>query len=248
MKIQIDEISFHYEIFGQGKPLVILHGLAGNTSTMTTVFEPIFEGNSKIQRIYVDLPGMGESRAPLEFAYSERILSALTDFIQQVVNQPFLLAGYSYGGYLARALSMSSVLDTLGLFLLAPMVLPDHTARHLPQAKWFEETSLFENSLKEYDKCYKPVDKAFLSQLEAHYSLDWEILKAHEYKNPTLILLGKQDNIVGFEDQLILLRDYPRATFAILDFAGHNLQNEQREILATLFENWLERCENDKEK
>ena len=35
----------------------------------------------------------------------------------------------------------------------------------------------------------------------------------------------------------------PRATYAVLDFAGHNLQIEQPALFNSLVENWLERLE-----
>ena len=51
-------------------------------------------------------------------------------------------------------------------------------------------------------------------------------------------------SVVGGSDNL--LEDYPRATFAILDTAGHNLQIEQEEVFNSLFLNWLERVEKYK--
>jgi len=44
---------------------------------------------------------------------------------------------------------------------------------------------------------------------------------------PTLILTGRQDNICGYRDAWEVLELYPRATFAVLDRAGHILRGEQ---------------------
>lgn len=63
------------------------------------------------------------------------------------------------------------------------------------------------------------------------------------FSKPTLFIAGRQDNIVGYHDLYNLLEDYPRATFVILDIAGHNLQIEQEELFNSLFLNWLERIE-----
>jgi pimeloyl-ACP methyl ester carboxylesterase len=47
--------------------------------------------------------------------------------------------------------------------------------------------------------------------------------------------------VVGFEDQFALLPHYPRATYAVLDLAGHNLQIEQPALMNVLLRDWLER-------
>ena len=66
------------------------------------------------------------------------------------------------------------------------------------------------------------------------------------FSKPSLFITGRQDNAVGYYDLYNLLEDYPRATFAILDTAGHNLQIEQEEVFNSLFLNWLERVEKYK--
>lgn len=54
------------------------------------------------------------------------------------------------------------------------------------------------------------------------------------FTKPTLFLLGRQDASVGYKDAWKILDNYPRATFAVLDKAGHNLQLEQVEVFNCL--------------
>ena len=63
------------------------------------------------------------------------------------------------------------------------------------------------------------------------------------FDKPTLFLCGRQDNCVGYKDLEKLLDDYRRASFAILDGAGHNLQIEQNSLFQEIVRNWLERIE-----
>jgi len=60
------------------------------------------------------------------------------------------------------------------------------------------------------------------------------------------MLMGRQDCSVGYRDQWRLLENYPRASFAVLDKAGHNLQIEQDVLFAALVKEWLERVEAEK--
>jgi pimeloyl-ACP methyl ester carboxylesterase len=61
------------------------------------------------------------------------------------------------------------------------------------------------------------------------------------YANPTLILAGRQDATVGYAGAWRLLDHYPRATFAVLDRAGHGLPHEQVGLLGALLAEWLDR-------
>ena len=73
----------------------------------------------------------------------------------------------------------------------------------------------------------------------------WELSTAPEqgpaYANPTLILAGRQDASVGYAAAWRLLEHYPRATFAVVDRAGHALLHEQVGLATALLGEWLDR-------
>ncbi len=60
---------------------------------------------------------------------------------------------------------------------------------------------------------------------------------------PTLIVTGRQDCATGYRDVWKFLDCYPRATFAVLDTAGHNLHLEQENVFSALVREWLDRVE-----
>lgn len=66
-----------------------------------------------------------------------------------------------------------------------------------------------------------------------------------QFPAPTLIVAGRQDGTVGYRDALRLLQWYPRATFAVLDRADHDLPvgEEQKRVLEGLVHEWLRRVE-----
>jgi pimeloyl-ACP methyl ester carboxylesterase len=63
------------------------------------------------------------------------------------------------------------------------------------------------------------------------------------YAGPTLFFLGRQDSSTGYRDAWPLLEHYPRASFAVLDRAGHNAQIEQPALFDALVHDWLDRVE-----
>ncbi|MFD0695142.1 alpha/beta fold hydrolase [Paenibacillus sp. GCM10027628] len=64
------------------------------------------------------------------------------------------------------------------------------------------------------------------------------------YAIPALILTGRQDAICGYQDPWqTLMNVFPRATFAVLDGAGHLLPMEQPNVFQALTLDWLERVD-----
>ena len=61
------------------------------------------------------------------------------------------------------------------------------------------------------------------------------------YAKPTLIVMGRQDSSVGYRDSWDYLENYPRASFVILDKAGHNLPIEQDRLFNEITREWLAR-------
>jgi pimeloyl-ACP methyl ester carboxylesterase len=66
-----------------------------------------------------------------------------------------------------------------------------------------------------------------------------EMNKKHYF--PTLMVTGRQDSCVGYSDLWKIPEIYPRASFIVLDKAGHNLEIEQPILFNALVQEWLER-------
>ena len=89
-------------------------------------------------------------------------------------------------------------------------------------------------------------DWQFYDRLLQHppFSLDAEAdASAEPFLKPTLILAGRQDHISGYRDAWDILENYPRATYAVLDRAGHRAQMEQEGLFNALVNEWLDRVE-----
>jgi len=57
-----------------------------------------------------------------------------------------------------------------------------------------------------------------------------------------LILAGRQDPTVGYRGAWGLIDEFPRASYAVVDLAGHHLGRIERPALfAALVADWLER-------
>jgi len=61
------------------------------------------------------------------------------------------------------------------------------------------------------------------------------------FEGPSLIVAGRQDSTTGYLDAIDLLPQFPRATIAVLDSAGHGLAWERPELFDALLRDWLVR-------
>ena len=86
-------------------------------------------------------------------------------------------------------------------------------------------------------------DQDALTRISEHYSLDEEPEDASPapFTPPSLFVTGRQDQVVGYRDAWARVEHYPRATYAVLDAAGHNLHLDQPDVTAALVTDWLRR-------
>ena len=272
MECQLEGISVHYQVYGDGHPIVSLHGFGPDQRSMIGCMEPIFRQRKGWKRIYLDLPGMGRTPGKDWITNSDQMLDVVLSCIDTIIPaQHFVIAGDSYGGYLARGIAYRAPERVDGLLLICPMIVADATERTLPphitlvrdsaylsstkpeDRKEFESFAVvatqrtWQRTRKEIDGGFEVADEAFLSRLRTHgYAFSFDVdTGAAPFDRPTLILVGRQDGIVGYRDAWEILENYPRATFTVLDRAGHNLQIEQEELFNVLVGEWLDRVEEN---
>ncbi len=268
MICNIEDIAVYYEAYGEGVPILMIHGYTPDHRLMTGCMEPIFARLSGWKRIYLDLPGMGKTPARKWIVNSDVMLEIILKFVEQVLpRQNFLVAGESYGGYLARGIVYKIPQRVDGLCLICPAVEPDADKRDLPEGRVIlRDESIFDGVPGDEAEEFRPMavmqnrknlerfrteimpglrlaDMAFLNPFRASgYSFTFDVdALAQPFDKPTLILNGRQDTSTGYRDAWRILENYPRGTFVVLDSAGHNLQIEQEGLFTALVMEWLER-------
>ena len=272
MICEIQNIPVYYEQYGDGKPIIFIHGWSVDHRLMSGCFEPIFNQLHDYKRIYLDLPGMGRTPSANWIKNSDNTLEILIEFVNNIIgNENFLLAGESYGGYLSMGLihEIGNRID--GILLLCPMVDSWETINNperLPKRKIIWQSGLSDlNEEKNDIKTFLDVavvatqelfekfknnvlsgikihDKDFLSKYKGEYNHDLEkALRKITFEKPACILTGRQDDHAGYSAAYDLLDRFPRATFVILDCAGHNLQIDIEPTFAHLVMDWIWRVE-----
>jgi len=246
MECKVRDISINYEEIGSGRPLFMLHGGSLDHRHMQNDMEPLFTDRGGWRRIYPDLPGTGKTRSAEWITNQDHMLDVVLEFIDVVApGQRFAVAGASYGGYLARGVVHQREGQIDGLLLTVPVIEPDRGKRSLPKhqvlkedeeflaalapdEQWLCELAVVQSlGLLEYQRDWiiPALDKAdheFIKRLEANNTFTFDVDSLPEpFLGPSLFLTGRHDHWCGYRDTYRILENYPRATFAILDRAGH---------------------------
>ncbi|MBY8983019.1 MAG: alpha/beta hydrolase [Candidatus Lokiarchaeota archaeon] len=269
MEYKVKDITIYYEIYGSGTPILMIHGWGPDHRLMKGCMEPIFQSiNNPWKRIYFDLPGMGKTKGKPWIIGSDQMLDLILDFIDGIIpDQNFLIVGQSYGGYLARGVVKKRKSNINGLLLICPVAAPETQQENAPILKVLEKDESFMNSLSEEDKEYfktfavllnkrawlryqeeilkglKIADNSFLENcLGQNVPFNFKVDNLETpFMKPTLMIMGRQDSAVGYCDLWQIIELYPRASFVILDKAGHSLQIEQDILFNELVKEWLNR-------
>jgi pimeloyl-ACP methyl ester carboxylesterase len=249
------------QLHGDGDPLVCLPWFGHDGTAMAAAFEPVFAESSRWRRIYVDLPGTG--RSPLVPPTSDAVLDAVGETIQSLLgDEPYLLAGCSYGGYLAAAQARRAAAQVTGLLLVCTGTKLDPASRNLggvtpatPEPGWLDgvpaelhgyfgraigcQTREVADRIAATFTASAPTDDGYLEALRSTgYELTGDDL-ATRFDASTLVMTGRSDQIGGYVDQFEDLARYPKASYVALTYAGHYLPFEQPQRFVALVREWL---------
>lgn len=272
MEGELEDITIYYESFGEGRPIIMLRGWSLNHRSMLSDMEPLFKYRQGWKRIYLDLPGHGRTSGKDWITNQDKILDVVLDFIHKVIpGQRFAVAGGSAGAYLARGIAYhkSRLLD--GVLLIVPMIVADDAKRTIPSRNTLVEDPALMAGLEpdvaevlnqlavvqsqKWVDAWKAIsdptdgtgDEEFQAKIREnpeHYAFTFDVdAMSKPCTAPALIITGRQDSVVGYRDAWKIVENYPRATFAVLDRAGHGLYIEQEELVHALFNEWLDRVE-----
>jgi pimeloyl-ACP methyl ester carboxylesterase len=269
MECRLERITVHYESLGEGRPLVVLPGWPDEWRVPAEYLEPMFEDRSGWRRIYLDLPGRGQTPGEPWITTNDQVLEIVLEVLDRVIGRErFVLAGHSAGGYLARAVLHHRAVDIDGLLQVVPVIDPDADdapprvtlvrddalmrrieAEQGPELAtqlaefWVVQSADAYERVKAMLPSMRGADRAFLAQLEERLSFAVDPPPV-PFERPALFVMGRQDSVVGYRGAFDLVDGYPRATVAVLDRAGHGLPWEQPRVFGALVAEWLDRVED----
>ena len=267
MILELGDASIYYEIYGEGIPILMLHGFASDHRLMYGACEPTMQQIPHVKRIYIDLPGMGNSPSQEWINSADDLLQILLRFLDEILSgMNFAICAHSYGSYLARGVLKEKREQILGAFMFCPVIQPIHKLRNRPSLHVLQEDPQLLSHLSPYElKKYTTItvidttitvidilgieflpgiqdcDRGLFQRVMKNYRLRENPDDINRpYSFPTVMLMGRQDSVVGYKDAWAILDNFTFGSFLIIDRAGHNLHAEQPEIFQFHLNQWLQ--------
>lgn len=273
MECILENITIHFETCGEGRPIVFIPGWGLNARLTAHDMEPCFLQREGWKRIYFDPPGHGRTPGQDWIMDQDKMLEVILACLDKLTaGQNYCLVGHSLGAYLARGVILHRAKFVDGIAMLVPVIIGEDERRSVPSYKvlirdpgiYAELTSIeqdifgmsvihsrtwldtIRNSPEIPDD--ENGDPEFLGRIrDDHkkyaFSFDVDAL-AEPFPGPSLIIAGRQDNVVGYRDAWSILEKYPRASYVVLDRAGHPLE-ESTKLVYVLINEWLDRVEEN---
>jgi esterase len=251
-------MQLHYQIQGQGEPLLILHGLFGSLDNWGSQAKALAQ---QFQVISVDLRNHGRSPHSDEMSYAA-MAQDLIELLDSLNSARARILGHSMGGKVAMqlALNVPERIERLIVVDIAPVQYPHH---HDDVFKGLFAVEL--NTLKSRADAEKqlaplvedPMVRAFL--LRNLYRTDaggfaWRINleglhrsyagiaaapQGTPFEGPTLFIKGGNSDYIRPHHRDALLALFPNAGYKVIDGAGHWPQAEKPALTTRLIENFL---------
>jgi pimeloyl-ACP methyl ester carboxylesterase len=251
--IKIDGRDVHYYTAGEGEPLVVIHGGAGDARSWWHNIEELSE---RYRVIAPDLPGYGSSQ-PLDGKY---YIPELSDFIDKFAKflrlKKFNIIGHSLGGGIALNYALKFPGKIKKLVLVSSLGL----GREI--AFWLRLISLpalikFLGSLVGYSlkfigwllkyvnpfELVLPVSPVFVRIGTSIANFHQQNLVLEKYlskiKMPTMLVWGGRDPIVPVKQAYRAVKKIPNARLLVFKHSGHNVHREQLKNFSRLIYEFL---------
>ena len=247
-------MTLNHKSFGDGKPLVILHGLLGSLDNWVTVSKYL----AKKYKVYIiDLPNHGKSYHTKYFSY-ENMANVLDSFFVENGLTKFSLLGHSMGGKLALKY-VDMFKDKIDKLILVDIANKNYESTRFNNV--FEAIfSISLNNLETRKDADSIVSEIIKNAGERHFVLknlkrtsqgfEWspninllysnlsaissKIILNNKVKNNTLLILGENSNYFTDQDKNDLSNEFEKYLIKSVKNSGHwvHAENPKDFILA----------------
>lgn len=220
----VNGIKLYYEIYGEGPPLIRLHGNGGSIQS-SEIFIPELIKNYKV--ILIDSRGQGKSTDSDNPLTYEQMASDINVLLNQLNIDSAYIWGQSDGAILGLILAMNYPKKVKKLLAFGANIQPDSLAVFSWTIIRFTQKMNEAKTRKE-----KKLYQLMLDNPNIEYS------KLNTIKAPVLIMAGDRDGIRP-EHTLKIFQNIPNSQLSIIPGATHDASKEKMELVLQLLNDFF---------
>jgi pimeloyl-ACP methyl ester carboxylesterase len=238
--VDVNDIKVYYEIYGEGEPLLLLHG---NSGSIKAGESQIPELSKHFKVIAVDSRAQGKSTdSNKEITYA-LMASDMNELIDKLKLGSVYIVGWSDGGNIGLELAFAhpekvKKLVTFGANYTYEnfMAAPDSVVMD-PNDSLIIKTSAFLQMYKaEYDRIPPEIKKKLTDLTQKYPNFTKEQLK--QIKMPVLIVVGDHD-LITLDQTIALFTSLPHSQLFIVPGATHFVPVERSKLINSEVINFL---------
>jgi pimeloyl-ACP methyl ester carboxylesterase len=222
---KVNGIDLYYEIYGTGKPLVVIHGNGGSISGAGEHL-PFFAQHYKV--IAVDSRGQGKSIDNNSELTYELMASDINGLLDELKIDSAFIWGHSDGAILAIILALNHPKKVKKAVAFAANVVPDTVGIETPIFKYIENKAKNSSDKKE---------KQLMTLMWKHPNIDPIKLKAI---NADFLVMSGDRDFVPLSHTLDIFKNIPNSNLCVIPGATHGAAWEKpklfQEIVIEFFE------------
>jgi pimeloyl-ACP methyl ester carboxylesterase len=220
----VNGIKLYYEVYGQGTPLVILHGNGGSIENASTFYPDLIK-NYKVIAVDSRAHGKsGDTEAPLSY---DLMASDVNELLDQMKLDSVFIWGQSDGAILGLILAMDYPKKVKKVIAFGSNIRPDSSAIF----SW--AIAGMQKILKEStDPRERKLNRLMVEYPNIPYS------KLSTIKSPILIVAGDRDAIRP-EHTLKLFQHIPNSQLCIIPGATHGAAWEKKGLFLMILDDFF---------
>lgn len=222
----VNGIKLYYEVYGQGPPLIVLHGNGGSIENGGKFYGDLIK---KYKVIAIDSRAQGRSGDTEGELTYEQMASDVNALLEQLKVDSVYIWGQSDGAILGLILAMEYPKKVKKVLAFGANIQPDSMAVFPWSIIYSQKTVNESSNLKEVK-----LNKLMLDYPNIPYS------KLSQIKAPVLIVAGDRD-VIRPEHTLKLFQSIPNSQMCIIPGATHGAAWEKKEFFLKIMTDFFDK-------
>lgn len=218
--VVVNGISLHYIIYGEGEPVLLIHGGLGSSEWWGNQIAELQRGH---QVIAIDSRGNGRSTRNSEpFSY-ELMMSDTLFLLEQLQIKNTFIVGWSDGAIIGLLLAAYHPERVKGLFAFGINTSLSGLKKGFERTPTF--VAAFERAEQEYKKISRTPDEfsLFVQQISVLWARDPDLPDSllSKIAVPVTIAVGSHDEAIRYSHTRHIVKSLPNSKLVVFDEASH---------------------------